>query len=264
MASKKPPRIWDRTVERRTVLQWLGTGSVMALGGRLLSACMSAEEGAGGGAGGDGGGVDGSPANICETGGVPQDFPFEPGPLTRPLFTPWYERTVDPQDLTRILSDWRLTVDGLVESPKVFTFSDVLCLERQDQVTDFHCVEGWSVYDVPWNGVHLSRILEEVRPTTSASHLTLHSFGGVYVESLPLSVALEPRSMLAYGVNDNTIPQRHGFPLRMVVPRLLGYKNAKFVQRLELASGPVNGFWVSRGYPYDGEVPESRLRDGKY
>jgi DMSO/TMAO reductase YedYZ molybdopterin-dependent catalytic subunit len=70
--------------------------------------------------------------------------------------------------------------------------------------------------------------------------------------------------MLAYGVCGATLPLDHGFPLRLVVPRLLAYKNPKYVHRVELTDHAVEGFWVQRGYSYEGEVPEERLRDGRY
>jgi len=70
--------------------------------------------------------------------------------------------------------------------------------------------------------------------------------------------------MLAYGVNCSTVPMKHGFPLRVVVPRMMGYKNAKYVYRIELDNKEVFGYWVKWGYPYDAPVPEGRLRPGKY
>ena len=73
-------------------------------------------------------------------------------------------------------------------------------------------------------------------------------------------MALEPKTLLAYGIDCATLPLDHGFPLRLVVPRLLGYKGPKYVHRIELTDGPIEGYWVARGYPYDGEVPESRHR----
>ena len=88
--------------------------------------------------------------------------------------------------------------------------------------------------------------------------------GDEYNESLPLDIALEPKTMMAYGVNCNTMPLNHGFPLRTVIPRLLGYKNAKYVYRVELTDAPIEGFWVRLGYGYDGEVPPARLREGHY
>jgi DMSO/TMAO reductase YedYZ molybdopterin-dependent catalytic subunit len=75
---------------------------------------------------------------------------------------------------------------------------------------------------------------------------------------------MEPRSILAYGVAGSTLPLDHGFPLRVVVPRLLGYKNAKYVERLELADKPLIGYWVAAGYELDGEVQKNRLRKGHY
>jgi DMSO/TMAO reductase YedYZ molybdopterin-dependent catalytic subunit len=171
---------------------------------------------------------------------------------------------VDPQDLRSILGSWRLTVDGMVENPRTFTWEELIGLTRQDQVTDFHCVEGWSVYDVPWNGVHLSTIFEVVRPRPEATYVAFHTIDGRYNESLPRTVALEPRTLLAYGIHGNTLPLAHGFPARVVVPRLLAYKSAKYVDRIELTDRPLIGFWVAAGYPYDAEVPPSRLRPGKY
>ena len=70
--------------------------------------------------------------------------------------------------------------------------------------------------------------------------------------------------MLAYGADELSLPLRHGFPLRLVIPRLLGYKNAKTLERIELTDHPIDGFWVELGYPYDAEVDPSRLRPGKY
>jgi DMSO/TMAO reductase YedYZ molybdopterin-dependent catalytic subunit len=139
-----------------------------------------------------------------------------------------------------------------------------LALPRTDQVKDFHCVEGWSVDDVPWNGVVLSDILQRSRPTKKATHVNIRTVGGRYNDSLPLPVAMEPSTMLAYGVAGSTLPLDHGFPLRVVVPRLFGYKNAKYLERLELADKPLIGYWVAAGYDLAGLVPQNRLRSGHY
>ena len=183
---------------------------------------------------------------------------------SHPVYRNWGERTVDRQDLQEILQSWQLSVDGMVESPRVYTFADLVELPQSDFLVDFHCVEGWSIYDVPWNGVHLSKIFEQVQPTGSATHVTFHTVGGKYNESLPLDVALESKTLLAYGIGGSTLPLKHGFPLRIVIPRLYGYKSAKYVERIELTDRPFGGYWVAYGYPYEGEVPPSRLRPGKY
>lgn len=266
-----------KPLSRRSLLEWLGKSVVLSLGGGMLHACTS-------GHGRDL--TEKPPADVSfdaakdllndANGTLPESdmatrdgvtsgsFPFEPGALNKEVFTHWGERTVDEQNLLEILSNWRLTIDGLVENPVTLTFTELLSLERQDQVMDFHCVEGWTVQDVPWNGVHLSRITERVRPTSGVSHLNFHTIGDRYNESLPIKIIFEPHTMLAYGVDGSTLPLIHGFPLRVVIPRLFGYKNAKYIERMEFADHPIKGFWVAAGYSYDGEVPESRLRPGKY
>ncbi|MFH1436212.1 MAG: molybdopterin-dependent oxidoreductase [Pseudomonadota bacterium] len=280
---KRKPFISQKTMSRRSLIEWLGRTAVLSLGGGLLSRCVSTRpvmfktEGAVPD-------TDEAPDAEADTGhesaAEPEldastepaeedmpaaGFPFEPGDRNDEIFSSWNVRTVDPQDLEAILAGWRLKVDGMVENPIELTFAGLVGgIGRQDQVTDFHCVEGWSVYDVPWNGVHMSQLFSRARPASGATHVTFHTIDGRYNESLPLEVALEPRTMLAYGIAGDTLPLPHGFPLRVVVPRLLGYKNAKYVERLELTDHAVNGFWVAAGYPYDGEVPESRLRPGKY
>jgi DMSO/TMAO reductase YedYZ molybdopterin-dependent catalytic subunit len=264
MPDKKKPTIFDRTVDRRSLLEWLGKGCVLVLGASQVTSCLGADgplqdAGSGGrpdgGGGGDVSGGDGPTAG---------GFSFEPGPRDHPVYENWGERTVDRQDIEDILATWQLTVDGLVESPRVYSFADLLGLPRTDNLVDFHCVEGWSIHDVPWNGVHLARLFDQVRPLEGATHVTFHTIDGRYNESLPLDVALEPKTLLAYGIDGNTLPLKHGFPLRIVVPRLFAYKSAKYVARIELDDKPVSGFWVAAGYPYLGEVPASRLRDGRY
>jgi len=254
----RPPVIANETLERRTVLDWLGKAAVLAIGGTMLPAC--AEGGSSSTEPGNGVNDSGVVSNKCAS----DDFSFEPGDGLQAVYSGWGERTVDEQDLAQILANWTLTVNGLVESPVTLSFQNLLDLTRQNQVTDFHCVEGWSVYDVPWNGVHLSTIFDTVKPLPSAAYVNFISLGDIYLESLPLDVALERRSMLAYGVDCNTLPLAHGFPLRMVVPRKFGYKNPKYIYSIQLDSGPITGYWSQFGYPREGDVPEGRLRDGKY
>ena len=107
-------------------------------------------------------------------------------------------------------------------------------------------------------------MLDLAATDAAATHVTFHSIGGQYSESLPIDVAREPRTLLGYGVDGSTLPIEHGFPLRLVVPRLLGYKNAKYLERIEVTDHAVTGYWESYGYSYEGEVPAERLRPGKY
>ncbi len=277
----QPPddrQILAHGTSRRSFLQWLGTGAVLSLG--AAAACTAPPQLRGRptpDAGKDGApdaphdADDGPPHDAVTDAahdapdGAVEAYPFEPSPTgSSPLFRRWPERTVDLQNLEQILQNWRLTVDGMVETPRTFRFDELVDLARVNFVMDFHCVEGWSILDVPWNGLHLSTVWDLVRPRQEATHATFHTIGGTYNESLPLAITTEPHTLLAFGIDGHTIPLKHGFPLRLVVPRLLAYKSAKYVERIELTDHPVNGFWVARGYPYDALVPESRLREGKY
>ena len=238
MAENREPT-GTRGFTRRAILEWLGKSAVLALGADLAAACAAVAA-------------------------EPRGFPFEPGARQGGIFAQWPVRTVDEQDLVRILAGWRLEVGGLLERPLSYSFAELLALPRTDQKKDFHCVEGWSVYDVPWNGVALSLILRQARPTKKATHVNIRTIGGRYNDSLPLAVAREPKTILAYGIAGSTLPLDHGFPLRVVVPRLLGYKNAKYVERLELTDRPLKGYWVAAGYEQAGTVQPERLRKGRY
>lgn len=270
-------------VTRRTLLEWVGKATVVGLFSPLIEACghgpgsiagMDAFAptdtlGTDGETGSPDEGTDGStePDAADPDGGdadAGAECGFEPGPTDHPVMQGWGERTVDRQDLAQILVSWQLTVDGMVARPRTFSFCELRDLGLDFQATDFHCVEGWSILDVPWDGVRLSRILDLVQPTPGATFLKITCRGGVYTESLSIDVAREPRTLMALGIGGNTLPLKHGFPCRIVVPRLLGYKNPKYIERIELVTSEHVGYWSKFGYPVAGEVDPSRLREGKY
>ena len=259
------------THTRRTVLEWLGQGAAVAALPPALGACFPAQPKdrccTGTDSGTRPGDTDTKPGDTdtltapdCPDG----SFDFAPSTPDTELWDEFTVFTVDPQDLDALLAGWVLTVDGMVDKPRSYTFQQLVALARLDQVMDFHCVTGWSVHDVPWNGVHMQTLLEAAGVHSGATHITFHTENSIYNESLPLDVALEPHTMLAYGVCGTTLPLDHGFPLRLVIPRLLAYKCAKYVSRIELTDAPHLGYWEQRGYGYDAEVPEDRLREGRY
>jgi DMSO/TMAO reductase YedYZ molybdopterin-dependent catalytic subunit len=236
------------SITRRSIVEWLGKGAVIALGAPILKAC----------------GAQDSSNPLPDAGIGDYSFPFQPGSDGSAIFSKWIENTVDEHDLAGILASWTLTVDGLVATPRSYRFGELTALPRRDQLTDFTCVEGWTVYDVPWNGVPLGALIAAVAPSPRAQYVTFHTIADQYNESVPLAVAREPNSLMAYGVGGATLPTSHGFPLRVVIPRLLGYKNAKYVYRIELTDQRVDGYWEKFGYSYDAEVPRDHLRPGHY
>lgn len=152
---------------------------------------------------------------------------------------------------------YRLDVAGLVERPRTFTLADLRSLEPAEQVSDFHCVTGWSVEHVRWAGVRLEDLLHEVKPLPAAKALRFVSAEVPYEDSLTMEQALLPDVMLAYGMDGAPLRRPHGAPLRLVIPDMYGYKNVKWVQRIELVRQPRAGFWERHGYDVDAFVGRS-------
>lgn len=151
-------------------------------------------------------------------------------------------------------ASYRFIVDGLVEQPLSLSYDELLALPSVSQVSDFHCVEGWGVKDVHWQGVRLQTILDLARPKAGAGFITFHSLGGVYVESLSIAQASLPDALIAYHIDGGPLPADHGYPLRAIFPHMYGYKGAKYLYRLEFASAQVVGYWEQRGWQVDGWV----------
>jgi sulfoxide reductase catalytic subunit YedY len=146
---------------------------------------------------------------------------------------------------------WRLRIDGLVERPVDITYDQLLALPRAEQVSDFHCVTGWSVEKVHWAGVRFRDVLALVRATGEVGALTFVSAERPYLDSLTLDDALLPDVMLAYEMDGKPLTQAHGAPVRVVIPEMYGYKGVKWVERIELAAAPETGYWEERGYDED-------------
>jgi hypothetical protein len=152
---------------------------------------------------------------------------------------------------------WVVRVDGLVDTPLTIDRTTWNELPRVSETADFHCVEGWGVDDVRWAGVTPSVLFERAGVKPEANYAVVHAYGGVYRSSLPLDLMRDPQTMLADQLDGGPLPPQHGGPLRLVVPEQLGYKNVKWVSRIELSAELVRGYWESNGYPEDAPVPGS-------
>ena len=151
-------------------------------------------------------------------------------------------------------TDWVLAVDGLVEAPLHLERDAWLALPRTQETRDFHCVEGWSVGHVGWEGVRVADLLTRARPQAGAQFVTFHAYGGTYADSLTLAEASAPETLLADMLDSAPLPDAHGGPLRLVIPSQLGYKNVKWVVRLELTATRAQGYWERNG-DYPAEAP---------
>jgi DMSO/TMAO reductase YedYZ molybdopterin-dependent catalytic subunit len=153
------------------------------------------------------------------------------------------------------LRTWRLKIEGLVEKPLIFCFDELQALPRKIQAKTFICVEGWGLDDQKWEGIHLKEIFSKVKVNPKAKFVSFYATGGQYHDSLSIQEALEPETMLAYGVNGKDLLPENGFPLRLVIPRMYGYKGVKWVERIVFTEKQEAGYWEKFGYPLDGSIP---------
>ena len=126
--------------------------------------------------------------------------------------------------------DWRLKVDGMVERPGLFSVAELRSFPTSSQITQMICEEGWS-YIAEWTGVPLSHILNLVGVQPLAKYAVYSTMDG-RVEAIDMSEAWHEQTLVSYGMNGGEIPVGHGGPLRLRVPRQLGYKSRKFLTKL--------------------------------
>ena len=153
------------------------------------------------------------------------------------------------------LKSWRLKIEGLVEKPLALRFDEVRALPKKIQVENFICVEGWGLDDQKWEGVHLKEIFSKVKISPKAKFVSFYATGGQYKDSLSIQEAIEPETMLAYRLNGKDLLPENGFPFRLVIPRMYGYKGVKWVERIVFTEAQEIGYWEQRGYSTDGSVP---------
>ena len=142
---------------------------------------------------------------------------------------------------------WSLTVDGACRNPTRLGWEEFSALEQVDDVSDFHCVTGWSRLDVPWRGVRLATIAALADLEDDAEVVLCHAKDG-YTTNLPLTEALKDDVLLVHTVDDQPLPREHGGPVRVITPQLYAWKGAKWVTRLEFLRQDQRGFWEVRGY----------------
>ena len=163
----------------------------------------------------------------------------------------WRIYTVGSSMPTYDPATYRLSIDGLVGTPTSYSLADLKAMPRADQISDFHCVTGWSVSDVRWAGVRIADLLERAGAKSNVAALNFVSAENPYEDSLTLQQALLPDVMLAYEMDGEPISRPHGAPVRLVMPRMYGYKSVKWVNRIELGTTALPGYWERNGYDAD-------------
>jgi DMSO/TMAO reductase YedYZ molybdopterin-dependent catalytic subunit len=153
--------------------------------------------------------------------------------------TPFANAVAPPNDAFKHLqatgfAEWRLTVDGMVAHPTTFSLSDLRHLPLRSQITEVACEEGWS-YIAEWIGTPLREILDQVGPLPQARYVAYFSIDPDWWDSIDIHEARHPQTFLTTGMNNGDLPVSFGGPLRLRVPRQLGYKSVKYITRLTVS-----------------------------
>ncbi|MCW5981410.1 MAG: molybdopterin-dependent oxidoreductase [Bryobacteraceae bacterium] len=143
----------------------------------------------------------------------------------------------DGDDYARLraggFAGWRIEVDGMVANPTSFSLADLRSFPSRSQITMLQCEEGWS-FIAEWIGTPLSEILAAVGTLPQARYVDYYSIQPKWRQSIDMADALHPQTFLTYGMNGGELPEGHGAPVRLSLPRQLSYKSVKYITRLTL------------------------------
>jgi DMSO/TMAO reductase YedYZ molybdopterin-dependent catalytic subunit len=152
-------------------------------------------------------------------------------------------------------ADWRLNIDGMVARPLSLSLADLRSYPSRSQITHLACEEGWS-FIAQWTGVPLSHVLTMAGASAQAKYVFYFSIQSRWWDSVDMADALHPQTLVTYGMNGADLPTGHGGPLRLRVPRQLGYKSVKYITRLTVTDTQkgfgkgMGSFAAERGYSW--------------
>lgn len=160
---------------------------------------------------------------------------------------------------------WRLEIGGLVANPRRYSLDELKSLGPIEQETTLMCISNQIsdglMSNARWTGVPLPKLLAEARPHAEAKKVLLHAVDN-YTDSFPFEKAMNPTTLIAYLMNGEPLPDRHGAPARVIVPGYFGEKNVKWLTRIEVAGAEAKGFYEKQGWGPDFIIPtRSRIDD---
>jgi DMSO/TMAO reductase YedYZ molybdopterin-dependent catalytic subunit len=154
-------------------------------------------------------------------------------------------------------SSWNLQITGLVERPYSLSYDELRALPQIERYHTLECISnevgGNLMSNARFVGASLADMLQHAGIKNGASDLIFHAADG-YSDSLHMSQALDPRSLVVYEINGEALPQPHGYPARLLIPGLYGMKNGKWLSSLEVGSGSYTGYWEERGWTNEAHV----------
>lgn len=155
------------------------------------------------------------------------------------------------------IENYELQVTGLAANPTNYTYDEAIGdFDNYKKVVRLDCVEGWAV-NLLWEGILVRDILEQVEPLPEANTIIFHAYDG-YTTSFPLEYVLDNDILMAYKMNEVTLPPERGYPFQLVAESKWGYKWIKWITQIELSDdADYEGYWESRGYSNDADLDRS-------
>ncbi|MGC8974961.1 MAG: sulfite oxidase-like oxidoreductase [Thermoprotei archaeon] len=180
--------------------------------------------------------------------------------MSKPESLPPGQRAIPNFIIYRILgqpevdiSSWRLRIEGDVGKLSTYTYEDLLRMTDTSYTSDFHCVTGWSVKNVKWEGVSLRRLVMEAQPLKNVKWVYVESLDK-YTTVVPYEDFIDERSLLVLRINGRPLSLEQGFPARIFIPYLYGWKSAKWVTKIVFTREYRDGYWEALGYHQRGNV----------
>ena len=155
------------------------------------------------------------------------------------------------------ISDYRLTVTGLTNTTDVYTYDEVLGqYPHYTKVVTLFCVEGWDA-TILWEGIQVRDLIRHAGPDPRANTVVFTAQDG-YTTSFPLEYLMDRDIIMAYRMNNVTLPAERGYPFQLVAEDKWGYKWIKWIEKIELTDDPAyRGYWEQRGYSNTGDLDKS-------
>ncbi len=176
----------------------------------------------------------------------------------------FYRVDIDPIPPQLNLDQWSLMITGKVTNSITLDKDSLMALPAKDEYSTLECVSNTInppaalISNAKWTGTSLAALLNQAGPTSDAKYVVFHSADG-YTVGIPLDRATRPEALLAYKMNDEPLPNEHGFPLRAIVPGIYGMMNAKWITEIEVVDYAYLGYWQDRGWSNDARINTTSL-----
>jgi len=155
-------------------------------------------------------------------------------------------------------TNYRLEVTGMVQNTHNYTYQEVINHQNYQKVVTLHCVEGWDV-TILWEGILISDLIKEIKPVSNANTVIFYAYDN-YSTSFPLDYLQNNQIIMAYKMNNATIPPERGYPFQLVAESKWGYKWIKWITKIEITNNTsYKGYWESRGYSNSGDLNQNFL-----